>query len=106
MSWGHDVDGVAVQTQYETVVYGEGPCINVASRDEEEPSQETLDEVLSTIEAMGNEDLVALARNVTRLRVDNGGADWILLRVIRVVSIMLRSRALLECGCGCWVEKS
>jgi hypothetical protein len=71
-AWGYDTKGVGYRVEYETAVVGEGPCVNILSREETGPSQETLKEIFNSMRELyaGNESLLELVQNVTQLVVD------------------------------------
>lgn len=72
MAWGYDTCGNGYFLNYETPVAATGaPAdLDIQSRVEDGPSEETLQELIKGVEALGNDELTKLAQQLTKLPID------------------------------------
>ncbi len=66
LSWGYDTCGIPFFVAYESeiVAVGNPPALDIESKSEEGPTKETLNEILTSLKALGNKEITALVKQV------------------------------------------
>jgi hypothetical protein len=101
IAWGYDKGGVPYAVVYETEADGQiSPAFDIISRNDNDPSQDTVDAINEAVRRIKNAQLSALLAAVKNLEQNGGRNGGLCSLLIMVCNSLTGFRILSDVQCG------